>query len=233
MNLTHFYRMPALTEAKQEELLSSARTRISSKINRIETEYCFNIESVAQLSSEEMSVLRWLLSETFEPENFSDRSFLKQRIDDKDYLIEVGPRMNFTTAWSTNAVAICNACGLNKIKRIERSCRYIIKTSNALSREQIESFTNELHDRMTACLYDEPLETFQTGIKPEPVIEIPLIEDGKSAIEKINIHMGLGLDEWDKEYYYNLFVNDIRRNPTNVECFDLSQSNNRTYTTAA
>ncbi len=37
--------------------------------------------------------------------------------------------------------------------------------------------------------------------------------------------MGLGLDDWDIEYYYNLFVNDIGRNPTNVECFDLGQSN--------
>ena len=37
--------------------------------------------------------------------------------------------------------------------------------------------------------------------------------------------MGLGLDDWDIDYYYNLFVKDIGRNPTNVECFDLSQSN--------
>ena len=137
MNLTHFYRMPALTEAKQEELLSSTRTRVSTEIKHIETEYCFNIESVTPLSSEEVSVLRWLLSETFEPDNFSENSFLKQSTESKSYLIEVGPRMNFTTAWSTNAVAVCNACGLNKIRRIERSCRYIIKTSDVLSREQV------------------------------------------------------------------------------------------------
>ncbi len=37
--------------------------------------------------------------------------------------------------------------------------------------------------------------------------------------------MGLGLDDWDLDYYTNLFVNEIKRNPTNVECFDLSQSN--------
>ncbi len=39
-------------------------------------------------------------------------------------IVEVGPRMNFTTAWSTNAVSVCHACGLTKIKRIERSRRY-------------------------------------------------------------------------------------------------------------
>ena len=54
---------------------------------------------------------------------------------------------------------------------------------------------------------------------------MPLIEEGKDALRKINSDMGLGLDDWDIEYYYNLFVNDIGRNPTNVECFDLGQSN--------
>ena len=34
--------------------------------------------------------------------------------------------MNFTTAWSTNAVSICQACGLRKITRIERSRRYLL-----------------------------------------------------------------------------------------------------------
>ena len=42
--------------------------------------------------------------------------------------------------------------------------------------------------------------------------------------------MGLGLDDWDIEYYYNLFVKDLKRNPTNVECFDLSQSNSEHLT---
>jgi len=42
----------------------------------------------------------------------------------EDRIIEVGPRMNFTTAWSSNAVSVCHACGLTKVKRIERSRRY-------------------------------------------------------------------------------------------------------------
>ena len=78
---------------------------------------------------------------------------------------------------------------------------------------------------MTECPYPETLETFEAGIKPEPAYTVPLIEEGHSALKKINTEMGLGLDDWDIEYYYNLFVKDLKRNPTNVECFDLSQSN--------
>ena len=42
------------------------------------------------------------------------------------YVVEVGPRMNFSTAWSTNALAICRACGISgdKVEKIEQSRRY-------------------------------------------------------------------------------------------------------------
>ena len=48
---------------------------------------------------------------------------------------------------------------------------------------------------------------------------------GKSALEKVNSHLGLALDDWDLDYYYQLFLNRLKRNPTSVECFDLAQSN--------
>ena len=33
------------------------------------------------------------------------------------------------------------------------------------------------------------------------------------------------MDDWDLNFYTDLFKNKIGRNPTNVECFDLAQSN--------
>jgi hypothetical protein len=35
----------------------------------------------------------------------------------------------------------------------------------------------------------------------------------------------IAFDEWDLDYYTKLFQEKIKRNPTNVECFDLAQSN--------
>src|SRR3989304_3426011 len=226
--LLHFYRTPALLLEKKDNLVSLVKRTISPDINDIQTEYCFNIDAGDALTQEELEILRWLLSETFEPENFSDESFLTQNPPSppfekggrEGFIIEVGPRMNFTTAWSTNVVSVCHACGLTKIKRIERSRRYklIFKTG-------FQPFLELIHDRMTECQYQESLKTFEPGIKPEPVYTVPLLEKGKKALAEINQKTGLGLDEWDIEYYYNLFVNDLKRNPTNVECFDLSQSN--------
>lgn len=39
------------------------------------------------------------------------------------------------------------------------------------------------------------------------------------------VSVGLAFDDWDLDYYTQLFKEKIKRNPTNVECFDLAQSN--------
>jgi phosphoribosylformylglycinamidine synthase len=220
MKLLHFYRRPILSRTGKNHLLSIARKRVSPAIVDLETEFCFNIEATAPLAKSEIDTLRWLLSETFEPGNFSPASFHAE-----DHALEVGPRMNFSTAWSTNAVSVCHACGLKKITRIERSRRYRLKGSPRLTKKQAERFLSEVHDRMTECPYPRPLSTFETGIRPESVVLVPLREEGIPALAKINATLGLGLDDWDLQYYHDLFVNDLKRNPTNVECFDLSQSN--------
>ena len=87
---------------------------------REDLEYCFYIETRRKLNPQELSTLNWLLSETFEPDKFSPSSI----IGNGD-LIELGPRMNFETAYSTNAVSICRSCGLDSIIRLERSRRYL------------------------------------------------------------------------------------------------------------
>jgi phosphoribosylformylglycinamidine synthase len=229
MVLFHLYRTPALSSFQTDVLLHAVRQEIVPRVRSIETEFCFNIASSSPLAADETRLLRWLLAETFEPQQFSDRSFLSpdpSRLAHHEVL-EVGPRMSFTTAWSTNAVSVFHACGLKKITRIERSRRYVLGLAEkaALNRQQRAAFLSLVHDRMTECPYPAPLATFETGVKPEPVRVILLMEEGRPALEKINRDMGLGLDDWDLDFYTNLFVKDIGRNPTNVECFDLSQSN--------
>ncbi|MBI5640555.1 MAG: phosphoribosylformylglycinamidine synthase, partial [Nitrospirae bacterium] len=224
------YKTPAVSDAKKKELFALLGKTASASVKDIETEFCFYVDASASLSPHEAELLRWLLSETFEPDRFSSESFLTnpQSQTPHFHLLEVGPRMNFTTAWSTNAVAVCHACGLTKISRIERSRRYSLIMGGGgatMDPRTLGPFLNSIHDRMTECIYTSQLTSFDTGIKPETFFYVPLKEEGRPALEKINREMGLGLDDWDIGYYYNLFVNDIGRNPTNVECFDLSQSN--------
>lgn len=219
MGLLHLYRTPHLTRTQTDTLLSQVRQTICQRVAGIETEACFNIELNGTLTAEERGRLVWLLGETFEPEKLAATPFL----DGEGTLVEVGPRLNFSTAWSTNAVSVCRACGLTGITRIERSRRYLLRPG--LTRDQKAAFLDSIHDRMTECEYASPLSSFETGAEPEPVSEVPLIQEGRAALEHVNKTMGLAFDEWDLDYYTDLFLDHFRRNPTNVECFDIAQSN--------
>ncbi|XP_027169020.1 probable phosphoribosylformylglycinamidine synthase, chloroplastic/mitochondrial [Coffea eugenioides] len=226
----HFYRVPLIQESATCELLKTIQTKISNQIIGLKTEHCFNVGLDSRLSSEKLSVLQWVLGETYEPENLGAQSFLDKEVKNSSnaILVEVGPRLSFTTAWSANAVSICRACGLTEINRMERSRRYLLYVkpgSGSLPDGQINEFAAMVHDRMTECVYAQKLTSFETNVVPEEVRHIPVMEKGRKALEEINEQMGLAFDEQDLQYYTKLFRHDIKRNPTNVELFDIAQSN--------
>ncbi|WZZ69013.1 probable phosphoribosylformylglycinamidine synthase, chloroplastic/mitochondrial [Brassica napus] len=223
----HYYRVPLIQESANAELLKAVQTKISNQVVGLSTEQCFNIGLETELAEEKVSVLKWILQETFEPENLGTDSFLerKKREGLHATIIEVGPRLSFTTAWSTNAVSICRACGLNEVTRLERSRRYLLFSHEPLSENQTNEFSAMVHDRMTECVYPQKLVSFETNVVPEEVKYVPVMEKGREALEEINQKMGLAFDEQDLQYYTRLFRDDIKRNPTNVELFDIAQSN--------
>jgi len=53
---------------------------------------------------------------------------------------------------------------------------------------------------------------------------VPLIEKGKAALIEINRAMGLGLDDWDIDYYYNHSLMLSSETDKTWNAFDLSQS---------
>ncbi|KAL8093477.1 putative phosphoribosylformylglycinamidine synthase, chloroplastic/mitochondrial [Apium graveolens] len=228
-NVIHFFRVPLVQDSANDELLKSFQTKVSNQIVGLKTEQCFNIGISSPLSSEKLSVLRWLLQETFEPENLGTESFLDEVEEGlESVVIEVGPRLSFTTAWSANAVSICQACGLTEVNRMERSRRYRLYVKGGggrLLESQINDIAAIVHDRMTECVYTQRLRSFETSVHPEEVRYIPVLEKGRKALEEINMEMGLAFDEQDLQYYTKLFQDDIKRNPTNVELFDIAQSN--------
>ncbi|XP_026380453.1 probable phosphoribosylformylglycinamidine synthase, chloroplastic/mitochondrial [Papaver somniferum] len=226
----HFFRIPLIQESANVELLKKVQTKVSREIVCLKTEQCFNIGINSDLSSEKLEVLKWLLGETYEPDNLGSDSFLENENQGgvSSVVIEVGPRLSFTTAWSANAVSICKACGLTEITRLERSRRYILilgSGSKGLQEHQVNEFAAMVHDRMTECVYPQKLLSFKTSAVPAEVEYIDVMGRGRKALEEINEKMGLAFDEQDLQYYTRLFREDIGRNPTTVELFDIAQSN--------
>lgn len=222
--VVQLYRYPGLTQSKARTLLRKAQDKASPKISGIDGELCYNIETSAPLTAKEAETLSWLLRETYEPELLvADTRFSKPA--GADAVVEVGPRMSFSTAWCANALSICQSCGLDKVTRIEVSRRFLLHASAALSAAEKDAFAALVHDRMTEQVYPEALRSFSTDHVPEPVHTIPVCALGRAALEAINKEMGLAFDEWDLDYYTNMFRDELKRDPTNVELFDIAQSN--------
>lgn len=207
--ITRFYRKPALSDA--------VRARMSPSQD-CQSEWCFNVESNAPLTEKEVQKLSWLLAETFEPTNFGNMSF----ISSCPTQIEIGPRLNFETAWSTTAVSICHACGLTKVRRLERSLRFGLSVQ--MNQSQKEAFVAPFYDRMTQMFYPEPLFSFDSGLEPELVRIIPVLEQGIEALKAINKAKGYSMDEQDLGIWMQLFK-DLGRNPKDVEVFQCAAPN--------
>ncbi|GAB4339939.1 MAG: phosphoribosylformylglycinamidine synthase [Desulfobulbaceae bacterium] len=188
--------------------------KVQQLYRRIEPgmEYCYNIESEGALTPEEEEKLRLVLADGFLADTVGDTPTLTG-----NRVVEVGPRLNFATAWSSNMVSICRAIGLDRVTRVERSRRYLVDEGTDL-----EQFVAAHHDRMTECPYPEPLTSFETGVVPEPVYEVDLIGGGPDALLDIP---GISMDEWDRNFYYDYFVKRHGRNPTIVEIMDLNNAN--------
>ena len=178
-------------------------------------EHGYYIITTGPLSEQELQKLHWLIAETFEP----TRTKIESEIAINNAL-EIGPRISIETPFSSNAVAICQAMGLSQVTRIERTRRY-----NLFEAGGAEYVTKRYLDRMTEEIYPYGAINFESGIEPEPIKIIDLIERGVIALAEVNRDLGLGMDARDIEYYHNLFVNVLKRNPTDVELFQLGNAN--------
>lgn len=194
-------------------------------VSNIESEYCFNVQiSEESLDSEATSRLEWLLRETFEPSGlqletstFTSHNDDNNNDDNNIMIVEFGPRKTFTSAFSSNATSICAACGLAAITRLERSCRYRItysppSSSSSFSSEEDTTLVTTtkmikslLHDRMTEEEYSAPVTSFHSGATVNPVTTVPIMEEGKVALMRINNERGLGFDDFDLNFYTDLF----------------------------
>jgi len=143
-------------------------------------------------------------------------------------VVEVGPRLCFSTPWSSNAESILESSGLKHVvSRMERSRRYAFFFAAPLSAERSHELVQLVHDRMTEEVYSAPLQGFPDNVhvpQAPRVVALQAAKDPKAALRAVSDELGLSFDEWDVDYYHKLFV-EMKRDPTDVELFDLAQSN--------
>lgn len=219
-----------LTQSFGAEYVTSLQIEVETELC-----FNVQIDSEEPLDATSTSRLEWLLRETFDgPHGLLLEESNLVLPDDTDVdigdphteIMEFGPRMTFASAFSSNATSICAACGLDKISRLERSRRYCFtfmfpfgdEDEDLAEKEErggdeneisLEDITNVLkamlHDRMTEEEYFEPITSFESGATTNPVVHVPIMKEGRAALEKINEERGLGFDEFDLDFYTNLF----------------------------
>ncbi|XP_068630835.1 phosphoribosylformylglycinamidine synthase [Battus philenor] len=231
MGIIRFYVTETLSLHKSHKILQKLKA-VDPDVTEFSTELCYHVEiNDGNLSINQIKILQWLLSSPLRPHALRNESAYKCP-QNNQLIIETGPRFNFSTADSSNSVQICQSVGLHDIVRLEYSTRYLITFSKVkdMSRKLLEELAAPLFDRMTQCIYtkeNRPRDSFTEALPKnlESWYVVPLKEEGMEAMKSVNEKLGLAFDNWDMEFYMDLFVNKLQRDPTSVELFDLAQSN--------
>lgn len=230
MAILRFYQSPALSDSALKGKITAINGALGQDAaEELLTEYCYYIQVQGQqaLDQEQLKRLIWLLTPGFKIHLDQHTSLPEPQKVPASLLVEIGPRLNFSTPSSTQSVAICQTIGLDCIDRIERSTRYLIKFRDGymLSRKDEDKVVDVLHDRMTETRYLTPVTTFELPANSHSWEEVDILQHGRKALERVSAELGLSFDNWDLDFYTDLFKNKLKRNPTTVECFDLAQSN--------
>ncbi|XP_050018574.1 phosphoribosylformylglycinamidine synthase [Alexandromys fortis] len=221
----HFYVRPSGHEgAASGHALRKLQEKLPT-LQSVETELCYNVHWAAETlpGAEEMKKLKWLFGCPLLLDDVAQESWLVP--GSNDLLLEVGPRLNFSTPASSNIVSVCQASGLRAVDRVETTRRYRLLFAHHPTAEMQAISLAALHDRMTEQHYPDPIQSFSPQSIPAPLSgSIDILAEGRLALEKANQDLGLALDSWDLDFYTKRFQ-ELQRNPSTVEAFDLAQSN--------
>lgn len=213
-----------------DKLINTKST--DTRVVSLDYEECYEISLSKEMQPDNKEQILWLLKETYDNDIFHSTTFPDdEQTSPSQLLVQVSPRTNFQTSFSTNAMNIINnSLVTTPCSDVKKVRRYSIQTNNPLSNIDVGIIQSCLYDRMVEGIGDDNNITENTGTRCigdvySDVYEIPLMEGGTCELIKASVEMNLGFDAWDVDYYYNLFVNKLSRNPTNVELFDIAQSN--------
>ncbi|CAD7969535.1 unnamed protein product [Amoebophrya sp. A120] len=211
----------------------------------LESELCYHVLGIDETND--------ILNKILQITNCAGTSIKNSGSSTSSFLVEVGPRQQFTSAQSTHSVSIAKGCGLADVERIEVTKRFLVKapeTSSAGDGAAAKKFFESLvHDRMTECVYEfedkdaaatlfssssseattdsdtTTPSTSSSGVKSIRVLSAGTKDAGIAVLKAFSEEQSLGFDENDLSYYYSLYTENLKRDPTDIELFDLAQGN--------
>ena len=140
-------------------------------------------------------------------------------------ILLVLPRFGTISPWSSKATDIAGICGLDDVLRVERGIEYQLDTP-PLSAAERAKLATLLHDRMTETVVDEMADAagLFASHPPAPLATVPLLAEGRGALERANGALGLALSGDEIDYLLASFT-ELGRDPTDAELMMFAQAN--------
>ncbi len=206
---------PALSQFRIEKLV---RELDGLDISSLNAQYLHVLNVEGELSAEEREKLEVVL--TYGPS--WDHS--AQQVEGIERIVV--PRLGTISPWSTKATDILKICGLQQVKRVERGIRYQFNIKRACSTAELARIDAAIHDRMVEAVLNEERDLGGLFVvhEPKPLASVPVLREGRSALEVANKTLGLALAEDEIDYLLDAFV-DLKRDPTDVELMMFAQAN--------
>ena len=155
--------------------------------------------------------LRQRLNRVLDP----DGSLPQPHAGDTSFEVLISPRPGTISPWSSKATDILRNCGLDAAGRIERGTAFRFLGNGELTRSSLADVQRLLYDRMTEAVVSD-LDSLFAEVAARRLTHIPLLGQGRSALERANADMGLAMSEAEVTYLYDAFVG-LNRDPTDVE----------------
>ncbi|EKB30544.1 phosphoribosylformylglycinamidine synthase [Sutterella wadsworthensis 2_1_59BFAA] len=204
----------ALSDFRAARVLAALQ-RVSSNIEAVSGRFVHFVHASRELTKAEEERLASLLTYGDAAEDVrADLAFM------------VVPRLGTISPWASKATDIVKNCGIEGVLRVERGTVYSLALKAPLTEEEAAQAAGVLHDRMTESVVarDFPAENLFVELEGRPMAIVALVEEGRPALERANVEMGLALSPDEIDYLTDAFTK-IGRNPTDVELMMFAQAN--------
>ena len=204
----------ALSDFRAARVLAALQ-RVSSNIEAVSGRFVHFVHASRELTKAEEERLASLLTYGDAAEDVrADLAFM------------VVPRLGTISPWASKATDIVKNCGIEGVLRVERGTVYSLALKAPLTEEEAAQAAGVLHDRMTESVVarDFPAENLFVELEGRPMATVALVEEGRPALERANVEMGLALSPDEIDYLTDAFTK-IGRNPTDVELMMFAQAN--------
>ncbi|MEN9578763.1 MAG: phosphoribosylformylglycinamidine synthase [Pseudomonadota bacterium] len=137
----------------------------------------------------------------------------------------VTPRQGTVSPWSSKATDILRVCGLELVERVERGTLFVLAGED-IGASALETAGALCSDRMTQSVLTalSQAEALFAAEPPRPLLSVPLIRQGRAALEQANRDWGLALAEDELDYLAHNYEL-LGRDPTDCELMMFAQAN--------